>query len=163
MENEKKVLTPEEKKKEAWRVVKFILFSISAGVIEFVSFTLLTLIPALKPASMYWIPATISLTLSVLWNFTLNREFTFKSANNIPIAMLKTLCYYLVFGPLSIWLAQMYLIDTLGWNELLVKGVVMLVNFITEFLYQRFFVFGKTLDTNNIAKKEEQKKTEENA
>ena len=73
--------------------------------------------------------------------------------------MLKVLAYYVVFAPLSIWLAQMYLIDTLEWNEFLVKAVVMLVNFITEFLYQRFFVFGKTIDTNEIAKKQKQNKT----
>ena len=77
--------------------------------------------------------------------------------------MLKTLAYYVVFAPLSIWLAQMYLIDQLGWNEFLVKACVMVVNFITEFLYQRFFVFGKSLDTNDIAKKKEQKQFEENA
>ena len=81
--------------------------------------------------------------------------------------MLKVLAYYVVFAPLSIWLAQMYLVDQLGWNEFLVKAVVMVVNFITEFLYQRFFVFSKTLDTNDIAKKQKEKelnnkKTSEN-
>lgn len=150
-------LTKEEKRKEFWRTIKFILFSISAGLIEFGSFSLLTLIPYLALKENYWIPATISLTLSVIWNFTFNRKFTFQSANNVPIAMLKVLAYYLVFAPLSIWLAQMYLVDTLGWNEFLVKAVVMLVNFITEFLYQRFFVFGKTIDTNDIAQKQKAK------
>lgn len=156
-EEKKTPLTKEEKRKEFWRTIKFILFSISAGVIEFSSFSLLTLIPYLALKENYWIPATISLVLSVIWNFTFNRKFTFQSANNIPIAMLKVIAYYIVFAPLSIWLAQMYLIDTLGWNEFIVKGVVMLVNFITEFLYQRFLVFGKTIDTNEIAQK--QKKT----
>ena len=150
-------LTKEEKRKELWRTIKFVLFSISAGLIEFGSFSLLTLIPYLALKENYWIPASISLTLSVLWNFTFNRKFTFQSANNVPIAMLKTLGYYLVFAPLSIWLAQMYLVDQLGWNEFLVKAVVMIVNFVTEFLYQRFFVFGKTLDTNDIAKKHQEK------
>ena len=150
-------LTKEEKRKEFWRTIKFILFSISAGVIEFGSFSLLTLIPYLALKENYWIPATISLTLSVIWNFTFNRKFTFQSANNVPIAMLKVLAYYIVFAPLSIWLAQMYLVDTLGWNEFLVKAVVMLVNFITEFLYQRFFVFGKTIDTNEVAQKQKEK------
>ena len=158
-------LTKEEKRKEFWRTIKYILFAASAGLIEFGSFSLLTLIPYLALKENYWIPATISLTLSVIWNFTFNRKFTFQSANNVPIAMLKVLGYYLVFAPLSIWLAQMYLVDQLGWNEFLVKAVVMLVNFITEFLYQRFFVFGKTIDTNDIAQKqklkEEQKKTSE--
>ena len=154
-------LTKEEKRKEFWRTIKYILFAASAGLIEFGSFSLLTLIPYLALKENYWIPATISLTLSVIWNFTFNRKFTFQSANNVPIAMLKVLAYYLVFAPLSIWLAQMYLVDQLGWNEFLVKAVVMLVNFITEFLYQRFFVFGKTIDTNDIAKKQKQNKASE--
>ena len=150
MENEKKQLTKEEKRREIFRAVKYTLFAASAGIIEFGSFTLLTLIPELNPElnhSIYWIPALISLVLSVIWNFTFNRRYTFQSANNIPVAMLKVLAYYIVFAPLSIWLAQMYLIDTLEWNEFLVKAIVMLVNFITEFLYQRFFVFRDSLDT----------------
>ncbi len=157
---EKKQLSKEEKRREFWRTIKFVLFSISAGLIEFGSFSLLTLIPYLALKENYWIPASVSLTLSVIWNFTFNRKFTFQSANNVPIAMLKVLAYYLVFAPLSIWLAQMYLVDQLGWNEFLVKAVVMLVNFITEFLYQRFFVFGKTIDTNDIAEKQKQKELE---
>ncbi|MBO5578297.1 MAG: GtrA family protein [Bacilli bacterium] len=150
MENEKKQLTKEEKRREIFRAVKYTLFAASAGIIEFGSFTLLTLIPEFNPElnhSIYWIPALISLVLSVIWNFTFNRRYTFQSANNIPVAMLKVLAYYVVFAPLSIWLAQIYLIDTLEWNEFLVKAVVMLVNFITEFLYQRFFVFRDSLDT----------------
>ena len=150
MENEKKQLTKEEKRREIFRAVKYTLFAASAGIIEFGSFTLLTLIPELNPElnhSIYWIPALISLALSVIWNFTFNRRYTFQSANNIPVAMLKVLAYYVVFAPLSIWLAQMYLIDSLEWNEFLVKAIVMLVNFITEFLYQRFFVFRDSLDT----------------
>ena len=157
MNKEKTPLTKEEKRKEIFRAIKYALFAASAGLIEYGSFSLLTIIPYLALKENYWIPATISLVLSVIWNFTFNRRFTFQSANNVPIAMLKTLAYYIVFAPLSIWLAQMYLIDQLGWNEFLVKAVVMLVNFITEFLYQRFFVFGKTLDTNDIAKKHQEK------
>lgn len=159
--NENKTpMSKEEKRKEFWRTIKYALFAASAGLIEFGSFSLLTLIPYLALKENYWIPATISLVLSVIWNFTFNRRFTFQSANNVPIAMLKTLGYYLVFAPLSIWLAQMYLVDQLGWNEFLVKAVVMVVNFVTEFLYQRFFVFGKTIDTNDIAQKQKQKELE---
>lgn len=163
MGNEKKVLTPEEKRKEFFRAIKYVFFAASAGIIEFVSFTLLTLIPALDPKidkSVYWIPALISLVLSVIWNFTFNRKFTFQSANNVPIAMLQTVAYYIVFAPLSIWLAQMYLVDQLGWNEFLVKAVVMLVNFITEFLYQRFYVFRKTIDTKVVNFKKKAEKVE---
>lgn len=135
-------------KKEIFRAIKFLLFSISAGVIEIVSFTLLDLIPSLG----YVLKAYVSLSLSVLWNFTLNRKFTFQSANNVPIAMLKTLGYYAVFAPLSIHLADMYLVQTLGWNEILVKFVTMLVNFVTEFIFQRLVVYGKSVDTNERAK-----------
>lgn len=131
-----------DKKKEAWRAVKFTLFSISAGLIEMGSFALLT---ALTDWS-YWPRYLIALTLSVLWNFTLNRNFTFKSAANVPIAMLKVAAYYAVFTPLSTW-AGHYLADTLGWNDFLVTALNMAVNFITEFLYQRYFVFGKSIDT----------------
>ena len=88
----------------------------------------------------------IALVLSVVWNFTLNRKFTFKSAANVPIAMAKVLAYYAVFTPLSTLLGE-YLAGTLGWNEYLVTVINMLLNFGTEFLYQRTFVFGKSLDT----------------
>lgn len=149
-----------KKKKELWRTLAFVIFSISAGLIEFGSFSLLTLIPELAKNENYWIPALISLVLSVVWNFTLNRKITFQSASNVPIAMIKVLCYYIVFAPLSIWLAQMYLVFELQWNEYLVKAAVMVVNFVTEFLYQRFFVFGKSIDTNDVAQRYNQKQLE---
>lgn len=149
-----------KKKKELWRTLAFVIFSMSAGLIEFGSFSLLTLIPELAKNENYWIPALISLVLSVVWNFTLNRKITFQSASNVPIAMIKVLCYYIVFAPLSIWLAQMYLVFELQWNEYLVKAVVMVVNFVTEFLYQRFFVFGKSIDTNDVAQRYNQKQLE---
>ena len=134
-------------KTELLRAVKFLLFSISAGVIQMGSFALMDLIPGFS----YRLKAYISLTLSVLWNFTFNRNFTFQSASNVKIAMLKTLGYYIVFAPLSIELSDLYLVKTLGWNEILVTGCVMVINFVTEFLFQRFFVFGKSLDTNQRA------------
>ena len=137
------------KKKEFWRVVKFTLFSASAGLIEMGSFALLTLVTNWS----YWPRYLIALVLSVLWNFTLNRKFTFKSAANVPIAMLKVAAYYAVFTPLSTWLGS-FLADTLGWNDFLVTAINMIFNFVTEFLYQRFFVFGKSIDTNNLAKKD---------
>lgn len=137
------------KKKEFWRAVKFTLFSASAGLIEMGSFALLTALTSWS----YWPRYLIALVLSVLWNFTLNRRFTFKSAANVPVAMLKVAAYYAVFTPLSTWLGS-YLADTLGWNDFLVTAINMLLNFVTEFLYQRFFVFGKTIDTNDLAKKD---------
>lgn len=124
------------------RFIKFALFSASAGLIEMGSFALLNEFTAWG----YWPCYLIALVLSVVWNFTLNRKFTFKSAANVPIAMAKVLAYYAVFTPLSTLLGE-YLAGTLGWYEYLVTVINMLLNFGTEFLYQRTFVFGKSLDT----------------
>jgi putative flippase GtrA len=129
--------------KEFIRTVKFTLFSISAGAIQMGSFALLNELSGLD----YWPCYLISLTLSVLWNFTLNRKFTFQSAANVPVAMLKVLGYYLVFAPVSTILGN-FLAEGLFWNAYLVEFLMMLLNFVTEFLFQRFFVFGKSLDTN---------------
>ena len=129
--------------KEFARIVKFTLFSVSAGLIEMGAFALLNELLRLP----YWLSYLVALVLSVLWNFTLNRKFTFKSATNIPVAMLKVACYYAVFTPLST-LLEHYLAGGLGWNEYLVTAINMVLNFVTEFLYQRFFVFGKSIDTN---------------
>jgi putative flippase GtrA len=128
--------------KEVWRMVKFTLFSISAGLVEIASFTLMNELLHWN----YWVCYLTALVLSVVWNFTLNRKFTFHSAANVPVAMLKVLAYYAVFTPATTLLGD-YLVETLGWNEYLVTGGNMLLNFVTEFLYQRFFVFGKTVDS----------------
>ncbi len=137
------------KKKEFWRFLKFTFFSISAGLIEILVFTLLNELTAWS----YWPCYLIALLASILWNFTLNRRFTFQSAANVPIAMLKVLAYYAVFTPLSTILGN-YLTETCGWNEYLVTALNMAVNFITEFLYQRLFVFGNSLDTLKKKKKD---------
>ena len=129
-------------KKEWFRTLKFLLFSISAGLIEMVTFALFNDVLHFAP----WLSHLLSLTLSVLWNFTFNRKFTFKSASNVPIAMLLVGAYYLVFTPLSTWWTDA--LTGIGWNEYLVLALTMLTNFITEFLYQRFVVFRKSIDTN---------------
>lgn len=123
------------------RAVQFTLFSISAGGIQVLAFTLLSEGLALN----YWVCYLAALTLSVLWNFTLNRKVTFRSANNIPIAMGKVAAYYAVFTPLSTWGGSW--LTSIGWNEYLVLALSMVLNFVTEFLYDRFVVFGKSLDT----------------
>ena len=133
--------------KELLRMAKFTLFSISAGLIELGAFALLNELLHLP----YWVSYLAALVLSVLWNFTLNRKFTFQSATNVPVAMLKVAAYYAVFTPLSSWLEHVLTMG-LGWNEYLVTILNMLLNFATEFLYQRFFVFGKTLDTRPAKK-----------
>ncbi len=131
------------KKQEIIRTMKFVLFSISAGVIQIASFTLFE--EALHLT--HWLSYLIALILSVLWNFTLNRKFTFHSANNIPVAMLKVALFYLVFTPLSTWWTAVLTGAKVGWNEYLVLIITMLINFVTEYLYQRFVVFGKSIDT----------------
>ncbi len=135
-------------KKELLRSIKFTLFSISAGLIEMAAFALLNELTGWS----YWPCYLIALTLSVLWNFTLNRRYTFQSASNVPIAMVKVLAFYVVFTPLSTLLGD-WLAEDLLWNEYLVTGINMLLNFVLEFLYDRFYVFRNSIDTNDLAKK----------
>lgn len=134
-----------ESKKEFLRSIKFLLFSISAGVIQIGSFALLNELMHLE----YWFSYLVSLVLSVLWNFTLNRKFTFKSATNIPIAMAKVAVFYLIFTPLSTWWTAVLTAPehSIMWNEYIVVILTMVVNFVTEYIYDRYFVFGKSLDT----------------
>lgn len=142
------------KKENTAQVIKFALFSASAGIIEAGSFALLDVA---SPWS-YWPKYLIALTLSVLWNFTLNREFTFKSANNVPIAMLKVFAFYCVFTPVST-IGGNYL-ASIGWNEYAVLAVTMACNLTTEYLYDRFIVYRGTMNTNKRAQKEEARKEE---
>lgn len=130
-------------RKEILRTIKFVLFSISAGIIQIASFTLMEELLHW----IHWLSYLISLVLSVLWNFTLNRKFTFYSANNVPIAMIKVACFYLVFTPLStLWTA--YLTGAnVAWNEYVVLVITMLINFVSEYIYDRFVVFGTSIDS----------------
>lgn len=129
-------------KKELLRTIKFTIFSISAGLIEIVSFTLLDKFTNWP----YWPCYLIALVLSVVWNFTLNKEYTFKSTTNVPIAMLKVGLFYLIFTPVSTILGN-YLVEKLSWNEYLVTGLNMLSNFVLEYLYDKYYVFKGTIDT----------------
>ena len=133
--------------KEFLRVVKFTLFSISAGLIQMGGFALLYELLHFPE----WLAYLIALVASVLWNFTFNRKYTFKSDGNVARAMLMVFGYYCVFTPLSVWLEAWLTTDML-WNEYLVTGINMLLNFTTEFLYQRFVVYRKEMDTNELAK-----------
>ena len=140
-----------KKRSELIRTVKFVMFSVSAGVIEIGVFTVLYELLHWE----YWVAYLIALVLSVVWNFTLNREFTFRSANNVPVAMLKVAVYYAVFTPVTTVLGN-YLEGTCGWNGMLVTVMNMLLNFVTEYLYDRFVVFGKSIDTNSRARSQSQ-------
>ena len=132
-------------KKEWLRTAKFVLFSLSAGIIQIPSCALLNEVLQIP----YWVAYLVALCLSVLWNFTLNRKFTFQSAANVPIAMLKVAGFYLVFTPLSTWWSAVLTEPAYGlmWNEYVVLIGTMVINFVTEYLFQRFVVFGKSLDT----------------
>ena len=130
-------------RKELIRAVKFLFFSLSAGLIQIGVFTLLQEAVRLS----YWPSYLIALVCSVVYNFTVNRKFTFPSAANIPVAMAKVFGYYCVFTPLSTWGGD-YLTETLGWNSYLVLALSMLLNFVTEFLFTRFVVYGKQVDND---------------
>jgi len=122
-------------------MIKFFFFSVSAGIIQAISFTLLNEIIKFEYKYSY----LIALTLSVLWNFTLNRKFTFKSAANIPIAMTKIAIFYLIFTPLSTWWGDG--LTGIGWNEYIVLGGTMITNLVSEFIYTKYFVYRNQINT----------------
>ena len=129
-------------KKELMREVKFTIFSISAGIIEILLFTLLNELTNLG----YWICYLTALIASIIWNFTLNREYTFRSTTNIPKAMFKVFLFYLVFTPCTT-IGGNYLVKNLHVNEYLTTGINMIANFILEYLYDKYVVFRGNIDT----------------
>ena len=147
-ENNKIRLT---KKQNFIQFVKFGLFSATAGVIEAGSFALLNEFTGFP----YWPSYLIALVLSVIYNFTINRRYTFKSAANIPKAMLKVFGYYCVFTPLSTWWGDQ--LSLIGWNNYIVLGGTMIINFVTEFLFTRFVVYHNAINTNKLGQKENEK------
>ncbi len=154
------------KKENALQAIKFACFSASAGIIQVVSFTLLNeLLPTTDSTnaiaqwffnSEYGGSYLVALTLSVLWNFTFNRKFTFKSAANIPVAMLKIFAFYCVFTPVSTILGEMVAQRfTASYVEYIILAVTMATNMISEFLYCRFFVYKNSMNTLNDKASEE--------
>ena len=151
MQNQKKT------KAEAWQALKFTLFSISAGVIQIGSFEVFS-----KLLGWSYLPAYLtSLILSVLWNFTFNRRYTFRSDANVPRAMALVALFYVVFTPLSAWWGDA--LTKMGWNEDLVMIGTMLINFVTEFLYQKFVVYRGMIDTNDVARRAMEKEAAQDA
>ncbi len=122
------------------QAAKFTLFSLSAGIIQIGTFAIFNDVLKWK----WWPAYLLSLVLSVLWNFTLNRKFTFQSASNVPVAMFKVFLFYLVFTPLTT-LSGNYLTSALHWNDYLVTGLNMALNLITEFFYDKYIVFTDAL------------------
>ena len=134
-----------------WQVVKFTLFSISAGLIQVAAFTLMETVFHLP----YWPSYLTALVLSVLWNFTFNRRYTFRSDASVGHSMLLVALFYAVFTPVSTWWG--HALTTAGWNDFLVLAITMAVNFVTEFLYQRFVVYRNRIDTNDVARRANEK------
>ncbi len=129
------------KKSDLLQMIKFTLFSISAGVIQVASFTLFN--ELLK--WQYWPAYLLSLVLSIVWNFTFNRRYTFKSAANVPVAMAKLFGFYLVFTPVSTWLG--HLAETVGINDYIILAVTMICNFVLEFLFCKLVVYRNQENT----------------
>ena len=163
--------------KEVWRAVKFTLFSISAGVIQAVSSLLLKLVILdrvmdpnatmkfiIEQPTSTFIADTVGLALSVLWNFTFNRKFTFKAASNVPIAMLLAFLFYVPFYPFQIWYiatVERGLYSIGSWGYIVGLATCMIINFVLEFLWQQFVVFRGKVDTNELAQKEQKKAKQE--
>ena len=134
-----------------WQVVKFTLFSISAGLIQVAAFTLMETVFHLP----YWPSSLTALVLSVLWNFTFNRRYTFRSDASVGRSMLLVALFYAVFTPVSTWWG--HVLTTAGWNDFLVLAITMAGNFVTDFLYQRFVVYRNRIDTNDVARRANEK------
>lgn len=159
-------MTDETKSKGGvWQFIKFALFSASAGIIQILSFTLMSEVIIKLPflqnlmetnrtfakimSNEYGPMYLIALLLSVIWNFTFNRKFTFKSAANVPIAMLKVLAFYCVFTPVSTLLGNYFTAkyaDVTAINYI-VLACTMACNMTTEFLYDKFVVFKGSENT----------------
>ena len=151
-------------KKELWQAIKFTLFSISAGIIQIGTYTLFYELLHWAP----WLAYLVSLILSVLWNFTFNRKYTFRSDADLKRCMLLVALYYLVFTPLSTWWTAALTgenpftgaaaSETPVLNNYVVEIGTMLINFVTEFLYQKFVVYRNRIDTNELARKEQEER-----
>lgn len=161
--------TTEKKEKQNFgQFIKFALFSASAGIIQVLTFTLLSEVvvklPAIQSAmesnatfarimqNEYGPMYLTALILSVVWNFT------FKSAANVPVAMLKVFAFYLVFTPISTLLGNYFtakFADVSAINYI-VLGLTMATNMITEFLYDKFVVF-RGQENTAVSKKDKKK------
>ena len=133
------------KKQEIINFIKFTFFSMSAGIIQVLAFTLLSELIFKDADNEYGISYFIALVMSILWNYTFNRKFTFKSANNIPKAMALAFTFYIFFTPASILWGDA-LVD-IGWNKYLVLFITMFINLITEFLWTRYVVYRNSINT----------------
>ena len=142
----------QKNKREIIRMIKFVLVSASAGIVEILVFTLMNELTGFR----YWPCYLMALIASVVWCFTINRRYTFKSAKNVPRAMAMVFAFYLVFTPATTILGN-YLAETLHWNEYLVTAINMALNLSLEYLYDTFVVYRGEMDNNDIAERERKK------
>ncbi|HQC54959.1 MAG TPA: GtrA family protein [Clostridia bacterium] len=148
-------------KREIFQAIKYFIIAGSAGAIQVGTYALFHDAMKLVP----WLSHLISLILSVLWNFTFNRKFTFKSAVNVPKAMVKVALYYAVFTPLSMFWTGAFTtgiwgVKGLGIHPWAVEIPTLLINGITEFLYQKFFVFNDAKEKEKATKKRQKENSE---
>ena len=141
--------------KEIIRAVKFAIVSMSAGIVELGVFTLMNEFTGLK----YWPCYLTALAASVIWCYTVNRRYTFKSGKPIPVVLAYAAAFYAVFTPATTLLGN-YLAETLMWNEYIVTIINMTINLVTEYLYDTYVVYRNNMDNNSIAEKEKQKAAE---
>jgi len=137
-----------QKLNEGMMFLKFLGFSLGAAAIQMASFAVMNELTNWSP----WFSYIIAVILSVIYNFTINRRFTFRSVNNIPKAMSFVVLFYALFIPYSAWLMYAMtgatLIDDFGgWYVYAVLFFIMVQNFILEFLWWRFFIFRDSINT----------------
>lgn len=176
------------KKKELLRALKFFLFSCSAGVIEVIFDVLIftNIFNAVAPDATWTksVSYLIGLVASVIWNFTFNRKFTFKAANNVPKAMGLAFLFYVFFTPLAEFFTAFLstgdilgIIDITKWGitpvgldqagmlgdfgGFLITFIVMFCNMALEFPWQKFVVFRNSIDQTETVKKDEESNKEE--
>ena len=136
-------------KENITQITKFLLFSISAGIIQVIVFSLMLELLHIP----YWGSYLTALIASVIYNFTVNRRFTFKSINNIPLAMIQLGIYYAIFTPLSTWWGDALV--GIGWHDYLVLGLTMVANLVTEFCVSRFIIYRNSMNTRVSQTKED--------
>ena len=175
--------TKKEKRQGVMQFIKYALCAASAGIIQLVVFTILhNVIPDdgkkinfIQPTEINtFVATTVALCASILWNFTLNRKFTFKDASNVPKAMILAFLFYVPFYPFQTWyvctiepLLSAKINATLA--GIIAEGSVMAINFALEFMWQKFVVFRKpkakkteeTVKNDDVRSADEQSDTNE--
>lgn len=165
------------RKKKAKRFLKYAIIAISGGLIQLTAYIILS--DAIKldkhvsfdaiyqkqpwlteifydpdTGKTYGLSYFIAVSLSVIWNFTFNRKYTFKSASNVPKAMLLFVLYYAFSIPFNCWaIVQLNKLVVFPLSDKVILICIMLANGLPAFFYQRYVVFGRSLDTKHKKKK----------